>query len=237
VVSLTANSFLRLITDANERQQAALHLHKFALDYFNPTGLRTAAFSFDGNSVTSHWVDQSDLRFHENEACLLEPGSWEKHATYLKFAYGSMANAQVANVAIGRICRAVRQGPSTEGIIDLAIALECLVEARAEIRFQFALFNALISQESLAERHDAFDLLQSLYDLRSVGVHGGRYDSKANKKMSEIRKNWDRILLIARKNVTYYLLFCRDNKHSGWSKHLRELSFGGTRLTLEGIHD
>ena len=150
----------------------------------------------------------------------------------MKFMYESIAKAPAADIVIGRISRAVRQGPTTDGIIDLAIGLECLVDAKVEIKFQFSLYHTLISADTEVERGANFDLLQNFYDIRSLTVHGGKPSKSHKKKMANVHNKWREMLDLARQNLTYYVVFCQKNDATAWPEHLRSLSLGQTRMQL-----
>jgi hypothetical protein len=197
--------FLHAIPDARDRETIALQVHRFSLEYFAPISLPMAIFAYDGTNVVSHHFDHSDLRFKVGQEHQLEQNSWEKHVAYLKFIYGSIDKAPAAEIVIGRICRAVRQGPTVDGIIDLAIGLECLVDAKIEIKFQFSLFHSLICTDSLDERAGTFRLLQEFYDVRSATVHGAKLGKSDKRKMKMIHDKWGDMLTLARQNLTYYL--------------------------------
>jgi hypothetical protein len=222
--------FLKGAGDAPERNSLALQLHRFALEYFAERTVPMAAFAFDGKAVVGHAIDEDGSRFREAEAVVLGGDSWEKHAAYLKFAYPSLGTAAASDIVIGRICRAFRQGPTPDGIIDLAIALECLVDAKLEIKFQFSLFHALINESDPTFRSTLFGQLQTLYDVRSLNVHGGKPSAADKRKMKAVDDNWQSLLSIARENLTYYIEYCRVNGSKTWTDHLRKLAFGGDRI-------
>lgn len=223
-------SFLRNSTNNQERIQAALQLHRFSLEYFAETPVPMASFSFDGNNITSHSIDSDGLRFRKTDGIQVSSQAWEKHAAYLQFLYAHLSTAPAAEIVISRICRAYREGPGPDGIIDLAIALESLVDAKLEIKFQFCLFNCLIYSSDLESRKETFSLLQSLYDVRSAIVHGSKLAKSGKQKLISVTENWRLILEIARTNLTYYIEYCRNNSSDDWVNHLRALAFGGIRI-------
>jgi hypothetical protein len=230
--------FLKGVVEADERNMLALQLHRFALEYFAERPVPMAAFLFDGAAVTAHSVDEDGLRFREADAIALPNGAWEKHSAYLQFAYPAVSQAPAADVVIGRICRALRQGPTADGIIDLAIALECLVDAKLEIKFQFSLFHALINDSDPAARTAIFKRLQMLYDVRSLNVHGGKPGKSDQRKVTEVNEHWSDLISLSRTNLTYYVEFCRVHGAKAWADHLKALAVGGPRLQLgNGEHD
>ena len=157
-----------------KKAELAILVHQFSLNYFSSTAVPICCFIYDGANIVGHIVDRYDLHDADLHNQTLPSDVWARHAIYLEFAYGRVSAAPAAEVMIGRICRAFRNGPTPDGIIDLAIALECLIQTNTEIKFQFALYNALINQSDLTARSDLFQLLQSLYDVRSANVHGAR---------------------------------------------------------------
>lgn len=225
--------FLKGVGDATERNNIALQLHRFSVEYFADRAVPMAAFAFDGKSITAHSIDDDGLRFREADAFALDQQAWDKHSTYLKFAYTALGSAPAADIIIGRICRAFRQGPTPDGIIDLAIALECLVDAKLEIKFQFSLFNALINEIETDTRKTLFASLQQLYDVRSLTVHGGKPGKSEKRKIKEVFENWGALLSVARANLTYYIEFCRTKGVDDWPNHLRDLAFGSFRLQIQ----
>lgn len=224
--------FLKGVGEPLERNNLALQLHRFAVEYFANRTVPMAAFAFDGKAVTAHSIDDDGLRFREGDAFPIDQASWENHAAYLQFAYLAVGSAPAADIIIGRICRAFRQGSNPDGIIDLAIALECLVDAKLEIKFQFSLFNSLINESEPAARAGLFAKLQQLYDSRSLIVHGGKPGKSEKRKLNEVRENWTMLLTVARANLTYYVEFCRTKGADAWADHLRELAFGSGRIQI-----
>ena len=191
-----------------------------------------AAFSYEGNKVASHKVNQDGLRFKEGNAVVLPNSAWERHSAYLQFAYPALSSAPAADLILSRICRAYRSGSNTDGIVDLAIALESLLSAKVEIKFQFSMFNSLINTADVTERSHRFSLLQSLYDVRSMLVHGGKPGRAEKRKVAAVNAGWHDLLGIARANLTYYIEFCRTISPQSWSEHLRDLAFGLPRMQI-----
>lgn len=222
--------FLKVVSNPVERNQTALQLHRFALEYFAEVPVPMASFFFDGKNITSHSVDSDGLRFRQTDGIQILSEVWEKQSAYLQFLYANISTAPAAEVVINRICRAFREGPGPDGIIDLAIALESLVEAKLEIKFQFCLFNSLIYSDDPQNRSEIFSLLQSLYDVRSTTVHGSKLGKPGRQKLKVVTENWELLLEIARTNLTYYIEHCRNNSSDDWVNHLKTLSFGGSRI-------
>ena len=229
--------YLRLVVGSESKRSVALQIHRFALEYFLPNSLLMAIFSYDGGKISSHSVNYNDTALKKEADCILPNRVWEKHVAYLGFLYSCIDAAPAADIVINRLCRAFKQGPTDDGIIDLVIALERLVSAKMEIKFQFSLFHALINLDAPEDRGELFKILQGLYDIRSQTVHGGKPSSSDQKKIVLIRENWDRLLAVGRKNLTYYLLFCKKYGVKGWDNHLKDLSFGCSRISSDGIHD
>ena len=230
IVPYSEIGFLKSVGDVAERNNLALQLHRFAIEYFAGRTVPMAAFGFDGKNVVAHSIDEDGSRFREADTIQLNNDAWEKQAAYLKFAYPAVGTAPAADVMIGRICRAFRQGPSADGVIDLAIALECLVDTKLEIKFQFSLFNCLINEADPIARAQLFSHLQQLYDVRSLNVHGGKPGTSEKKKIKAVKDQWNLLLAVARANLTYYVEFCRAKGSDAWGQHLRELAFGAERI-------
>ena len=229
--------YLRIIASNEEKMSNTLQMHRFALEYFSSHSLPMAIFSYNGNQIVSHSVRYNELVSKREASSTLFDRGWERHTTYLNFLYESITVSPAADVVINRLCRAFKQGPTDDGIIDLAIALERLVSAKIEIKFQFALFHSLINSDSPADRKEIFKILQELYDIRSQTVHGSNLGKSDKKKMKKIEEEWTKILGIARENLTYYLVFCKKNGSDKWDEHLRDLSFGCPRISLDGMYD
>lgn len=230
IVPYSEVGFLKGVGDPNQRNLLTLDLHRFTLEHFAERAVPMAAFSYDGESVVAHKVDQDVNRFREADAIKLPEGSWEKHVAYLKYVYPTLARAPAADIVISRICRAFRAGPTTDGIIDLAIALEALVEAKLEIKYQFALFDSLINVSSTDERLRLFTSLQLLYDVRSLSIHGGKPGTSDKRKIDNIVLQWPDLLKLARENLTYYVEYCRSNPAKDWPSHLKGIALGNPRI-------
>ena len=203
------------------------------MEYFTNRAIPMASFPYNGSDVGSIQIDQRDAWHKSDDDYVLDAGCWDKHVAYLKFLYNYLPSAPAAPIMMGRLCSALRQGPTNDGIIDAAIALECLIGAQNEIKFQFSLHNAILGHETLGERERIFGILQHLYDIRSAIVHGTESKNNMSSKRKKIADNWGEIMNTARKNFTYYVMYCKQKNVSNWSSHLRELTFGAERENLE----
>lgn len=233
VIPYSEVSFLKGVGDPQERGEISLEIHRFCLEYFAGSAIPMVAFAYDGSKVTHQSLERTDQKISAENEIILPEGAWDRHAAYLKFAYKSVAVAPASQLCIRRLSRASRQGATVDGIIDLAIALECLLEAKIEIKFQFSLFHSLLNVADPHKRSEVFELLQTLYDARSVSVHGGAVGNSDRKKLTKLAAHWNQLVEVARQNLTYYLLFCNTEGSSRWIQHLRALAFGAPRLGLE----
>lgn len=211
----------------------AFDMHRFSLEFFSKQKVAIAAFNFDGENIIEHAFDKLDLLSTSEEQNNFNNKAWEEHKTYLSFLYQNIHKAPLSPLVIKRLSRAMRAGPTNDGIIDLTIALECLVNASTEIKFQFCLNHALTNEYLPEKRLETFQLLSNLYDIRSKAVHGGQVGVSDKKKMTIISSQWQKCLEICQNSLTYYLLFCSKNKSSDWNTHLRMLSLGENRIGVE----
>lgn len=225
--------FLKSIQSNEEKVGTASLLHQFALEYFSNARSPVVAFTIHG-TVTSHFFDPSDLRIPDGMEPDYAAGAWERHSAYLSFLYETIHSAPLASLAVARLSRAFRQGPTADGIIDLAIALECLAMAQNEIKFQFSLYHSLVNADQVDAREVTFSLLQTLYDVRSKTVHGGTLGTSEKRKLAVVTGSWSQLVSIARANLTYHLAYCAKQGESTWQSHLRQLALGAPRFKNEG---
>ncbi len=232
-ISYNDISFLKPIKQSRDKCNFALQIHRFCLEYFAKQALPMVAFHYDGKDISSHEIDRDGLIFRNAGGVEFDRAAWDRQLTYAKFVYDAIDKAPAAETVLGRICRAFREGPTSDGIIDIAIALESLAQGRLEIRFQFSLFNSLIESADLERRNKTFNLLKELYDVRSITVHGGKPSISQKKNIKNIVSNWSDIMDLSRSNLTYYLNYCAKNDPKSWADHLRNLAMGSPRFVSE----
>ncbi len=138
LIETSANELGRTITTDDERIDVLLQVHRFALETICNLKCPLAVFGSDGASVTRHHIQTTDLWRLSGSGATLNNGDWDKHATFLRFLYENVPNSPLSILAITRLSKAFREGPTPDGIIDIAICLECLITASTEIKFQFA---------------------------------------------------------------------------------------------------
>lgn len=224
---------LKALSSKEERCSLALQMHRFCLEYFALRPVPMIAFMHDGKKIVHHEIDRDGLLFSEKGEIGFSAEAWEKQLAYAKFAYEAAEKSPAFEPIVTRLCRAFREGPTPDGMIDLAIAMEGLVQTKIEIKFQFSLFNSLISSSDLDIRQNRFQLLRSLYDARSLVVHGGKPSASEKRKIDKVVEEWDALIALARGNLTYYLNFCAQNSHKDWGDHLWWLALGAKRFTPE----
>lgn len=211
----------------------ALQLTRFSLEIFTNTPTPMAAFAVDDNKIVGHAFDKVEI-LEDAAELLVTEDSWENHFANLSFLLENIGKAPAASLAIERICRAHRYGAITDGVIDLAISLECLVQAQTEVKFQFALNHSLVNVSETERRLQFFTLLQSLYDVRSKLVHGGEFGKSEAAKLRSVQENWDALLTLCRENIIYYILYCSKHGEKSWAEHLRGLALGAPREIVGG---
>ncbi|MDP2803790.1 MAG: HEPN domain-containing protein [Phreatobacter sp.] len=237
LIDTAANEIGRTAATEDERIDAFLQVHRFALETICNLKCPLAVFGSDGSSVIRHHIETTDLWRMADTGANLHNDDWDKHATFLRFLYESVPVAPLSLLSITRLSKAFREGPTPDGIIDIAICLECLITASSEIKFQFALYHSLIGSDDITSRDHDFRRLQKLYDVRSKTVHGGQVTKGDKKKLAELVGDWDNLIALARKNITYYLLFCRSQGPADWPDHLRALALGEARIQPEASRD
>ena len=105
-------------------------------------------------------------------------------------------------LAINRFNSALCRSNIFDSVVDLTIALESLIEADTEIRYRFAVCNAICSTPAAEDRHESYNLLKYLYGARSKIVHGTRTDATKQARFAkELDKTWPRLADLASKAI------------------------------------
>jgi len=96
-------------------------------------------------------------------------------------------------VALHRLCQAVRRSNIVDRAIDLGIALEILLlhdpknkgGYQGELKYRFAIRGAALLGGDKPERLENFELLKEAYDLRSKAVHSGELKPKIKNRLTK----------------------------------------------------
>jgi hypothetical protein len=123
------------------------------------------------------------------------------------------------HVTADRFVRFCKAGSTPDGLVDLCICLESLIESETEIAFRFATCLAKITGDSNAEKLSG--MLSDLYSLRSKVVHGAEF-SNAHKKLVP---NLLQLRLTARTILTKYILHLTEHSKDDWKRHLKSSLF------------
>lgn len=168
----------------------------------------------------------------KNNSCVFNAGTSEK-AVHDWFSVVETAGKKYdpIHITLSRFNSSLIRSDPLDRIIDLTISMESLIRSSYELKFKFALFNALLSEPRSEKRFEQFELLQRLYDARSSVVHGD-ITKGAQKKIDEVIKKFNEIVLLAQAAINYYLLFLFENSPEEWSEHFEKLALGvSPRLT------
>jgi len=145
----------------------------------------------------------------------------EYGAKVYESALVSLEKHSAFRITMSRFNSAMGRGAPDDKMIDLCIALESVFQAQTEISFQFALFNAILSESEGPKRVNIFKLLKKLYSQRSTIVHGnGELD------LEWVNENWLDLVRIAKASILKKMEFLVDNDHSGWKTNLECLALG-----------
>lgn len=233
IIPVNDVGFIKSAPSNQDRCNIALQIHRFCLEYFAGSPIPMIAFTHDGDDIVHHEIDRDGLIHNARNEIEFNNDAWMKQLAYAKFVYEAASKSPAFEPVITRLCRAFREGPTPDGIIDLAIAMEGMVQTKIEIKFQFSLFNSLMSSSDLEVRRERFALLRDLYDSRSLMVHGGKPSKGDQKKIAKVTEHWGGLISLARANLTYYLNFCSHRAHKDWGDHLWSLALGAERFTPE----
>ena len=122
------------------------------------------------------------------------------------------------HITTSRFIRFAKGANVEEGLVDLCISLESLLDAQTEISFRFATCLTLASGLRGADAESAIELLGLLYDARSKIVHG---DPAASKRLAKLRPRLNELRALSVRILTNYVLFLRDNTRKDWEIYLR----------------
>jgi hypothetical protein len=123
------------------------------------------------------------------------------------------------HITAHRFVRYLAAGSTPDGLVDLCICLEFLIEPETEISFRFATCLAKATGSDTAE--SVSELLSDLYNLRSKVVHGVDF-TKAHRR---IMPNLTRVREAARAVLTAYVLYLSEHNKTEWKNHLKRALF------------
>lgn len=126
------------------------------------------------------------------------------------------------HITADRFVRYLRAANTTDGLLDLCISLESLLDSQTEIQFRFgACLTKVIGQKG-REAEETAGLLADLYDLRSKLAHG---DPAANKLYRALAPRLPLLRKLGREILTRYVLFMSEHTPEQWKRHLHTAMF------------
>lgn len=136
--------------------------------------------------------------------------------TWMRYLFAArQKNRDRLHITADRFVRYLQSTTSSDGLVDLCICLESLIEAENEISFRFCMCLARVTGRSDAE--EISDILRDLYSLRSKVVHG----SDPSKELKKVGASADALRRAARAILTVYISYLVDNSRDEWKKHLK----------------
>ena len=110
----------------------------------------------------------------------------------------------------------------SDGLLDLSISLESLLDTQTEISFKFGACLAKVTGEAGTTASDMAKLLSELYSVRSKLAHG---DPSATKLLKKIQPRLPELRRLARKILVTYVLFLSEHTREEWNEHVRDRLF------------
>ena len=125
-------------------------------------------------------------------------------------------------VTASRYVRYQKANNLADGLMDLCISLESLLDSQTEISFRFSTCLSRIVGERGAGEKQSANLLSRLYDIRSKLAHG---DPEATKLLKKIELDLPELNKLARKILTTYVLYMSEHSREDWRIHVRTSLF------------
>jgi hypothetical protein len=133
-------------------------------------------------------------------------------------------------VTLSRFNTCLTRATTNDSLIDITISLESLIREKHELSFKFSTYLSFIIGETPQERFDALKELTNLYNARSGIVHGTPEDKESIKAIKQVANNWDCIVVLTKKAITYYVFYLYSEIHNTqqapWKDHLKRLMLG-----------
>jgi hypothetical protein len=125
-------------------------------------------------------------------------------------------------VTASRYVRYHKGNNLADGLMDLCISLESLLESQTEISFRFSTCLPRVVGERGVRGEKMAILLSRLYDIRSKLAHG---DPEATRLVKKIEPDLPELNKAARKILTTYLLYMSEHSRDEWRNHIRTCLF------------
>lgn len=129
-------------------------------------------------------------------------------------------NDKSLQITISRFNSSVLRTSPYDRLIDMCISLESLADGNSDISFQFALYNAILSESDLNRRLDLFKILKSFYSARSKLVHGNHQDD------AWIENNWATLIRVAKASILRKIEFFNERPQDNWQEYLQKIALG-----------
>jgi|GEM_PF-6855205 len=126
------------------------------------------------------------------------------------------------HITAHRYVRFARSGGDADGLMDLCISLESLLDSQSEVSFRFGVCLAkVIGGRGIIAMQKA-ELLGKLYELRSKLAHG---DPGASRLTKKLEPQVGAIGQLAKEILTKYVLYTSEHSRAEWKDHIRESLF------------
>lgn len=126
------------------------------------------------------------------------------------------------HITASRYVRFLRSDSFPDGLLDLCISLESLLDAQSEISFRFGACLAKFTGDTGPKAEESAKLLSDLYDVRSKIAHG---DPQAAKLVKQIEPKVPLLKTLSRRILTGYILFMSRHTRSEWTSALKSCLF------------
>ena len=126
------------------------------------------------------------------------------------------------HITARRYVRFATASDEADGLLDLCISLESLLDSQSEVSFRFGISLVKACEKRGTEASEAADLLSDLYDVRSKLAHG---DPCALKKVRLLTPHLPALRQLANHILTVYILYTSEHSRDDWKKHLKEKLF------------
>ncbi len=122
------------------------------------------------------------------------------------------------HITASRYVRYARSENISDGLMDLCICLESLLDSQFQISFRFGVCLTKLTGEKGQKAEEMATLLSELYDLRSKIAHG---DPAAIKMLKQIEPKRAALHMLARRILTTYVFFMSEHLRHEWQSHVR----------------